>query len=750
MGYNYKETNIDNVEFKDIQQPVIKTNGFKIARGAYVIGENNKITKPQPFVNAIDIDWNNAEITGLNDPITSTAQVLSILGDLNNKVNNGDGLGDGYKHVIITAEEYQELNEYDPKTIYFIVGEMEEEEEPTPSTDPIDISTDLYVNDVHYTENNAIITLTPGNEYNISGLLKGKIIIDASTTSIQTIVNTHANNKNAPDLEYTKITLNGVKIVSEDAYGIMYKIPTSNDPNVEYKGYKGMSITIGKNTFNSIICTKQEEGEDQPGAIYSMNNIEMQGAGYLAIQNNAGHGIRGQETKLTNIHLWVHASHDGVHGKNITIVGGTYYFDYCNDAFGTSSKGRILYFDGEIRYNDLGAQLFDSKQYGVYFNADLLSAEELEHCTGMHLISQESFNILVGRVSTEGVAIFEGAANGKIIGYGTKSDFDNGTNGDEVYISNGIPVNPNASNSRNTAERGYEISYPYIVVTGYIDAPLHFSSTVFDSNNDAQVLLRDAYVKTSYNYNSFYYDSKFGRIKIKADNDTLNIIENTYHNASYDRAISQSYDSDAIKSENNISIEINNGSILYLTSKGSDGIDGGEIKITDSKGILIIANCGMRGIKGNAVVIGPSAIVTDSVIESYITDPDAKDPNTNKSIYTTFDGICYVKNNCNYFNVGDAQGDKDSTERKNTGFADIYCRNGKATKGVFGTTNNELVGFLITDSIGYAISANLGNAAHLYYTSNVSANASTKPLTNDPGVSVETYFAKTINNTNIS
>ena len=53
----------------------------------------------------------------------------------------------------------------------------------------------------------------------------------------------------------------------------MYKIPVSNDPNVEYKGYKGMSVTIGKNTFNSIICTKQEEGEDQPGAIYSMNNI---------------------------------------------------------------------------------------------------------------------------------------------------------------------------------------------------------------------------------------------------------------------------------------------------------------------------------------------------------------------------------------------------------------------------------------------------------------------------------------------
>ena len=752
MGYNYKEVNINNVEFKDILQPIIKTGGFKIARGEYVIGSNGKIEKPQPFINAIDIDWNNAEITGLEDPITSTAQVLSILGDLNNKVNNGDGLGDGYKHTIITAEDYAALESYDPKTIYFIIGDLDEDE-PSSPTDPDspEFSTDLYINSTHYTTDDVTIPLTPGGKYEISGTLKGKILIDASQLTTEQVKN----------LEYTQIILNGVRIESSDAYAIMYKIPTSDDPNVQYKGYKGISVSLTKNTFNSIKCTKQEAGEDQPGTIYSMNNIELQGPGYLAVQNSGGHGIRGQEVKLFNPHIWVNASHDGIHGKNITIIGGTYYLDYCHDGFGTSSKGRILYFDGEIRVknnNSVGAQLLNSKNYGVYFNESLLSQEDLTNCTGMHLISKEAFNIIVGNTDTEGTVLEGGMIDGKVYGYLTKNDYDNDTNSHEISISQ-IPQIPENSNSTSVAERGYEITYPYILVTGYIDAPLHFSSLYFGTQNnvqeanhynDAQIYLYNAYIKTPYNYNSVYYDSKYGRLKIKAENDTLNIIENTYHNASYDRVDAAAYDSDAIKSENNITIEANNNSILYITSKGSDGIDGGEIKITDSKGTIAIANCGMRGIKGNAVVIGPTAVVTDSIITSYITDPNAVDSqNPNKKIYTTFDGVCYIKNNCNYFNIGEPQGNKDDDIRKNTGFADIYCRNGKAQKGVFGTTNNELVGYLFIGSIGYAISANFGNAEHLYYNTNVSTNTN-KPLTGDPGVSNETYFAKTITNTNIS
>ena len=748
---NYKDSNVNNVQFNDIDAVIqLKTGGSKLTRGTYVLDNEGNIVAPQKVINAIDIDWNKAKIIGIENNIESTAQLLGLLGQINasNKSNeqaideintflNEGGGGDGYKHIVITESAYAALESYDPKTIYFVIEDSEnnggEEEE--------EFTTDLYVNDgndeTHYTSNNIDVTLIPGKSYEIRGTLIGKIIIDATNLTPTQLQN----------LKYTNILLNGVQIVSDDNYGIMYEIPE------EGTGYKGVSITIEKNTFNSIHCTKVEEiGENQPGAIYSMNNLEIQGAGYLAIQNTGGHGIRGKETTLTNVHLWNNSIHDGVHGKNITIIGGTYYFESCNDAFGTSENGRILYFDGEIRYNTINGQLLDSKQYGAYFNEELLTASELENCTGMHLISKAVFNVLVGRTNEEGTPISEGMTDGKVIGYSTKTDALNGENGHIIGISQ-IPATQ--SNSNSTAERGYEITYPFVAITGFIDAPLHFSDTHFGGTTsnplpDAQIYLRDAYIKTSYNYNSIYYDAKDkGRVKIKAENNTLNIIENTYYNSNYDFDGAENYDSDAIKSENNVTIEANNGSILYITSKGSDGIDGGDIKITDSKGAIIIANCGMRGIKGNAVVIGPTATITQSVITDYNTDPNAVDINDN-SIYTSFDGICYVKNNCNYFNVSEPQGANDSSTRKNTGFADIYCRNGKATKGMFGTTDNELKGYLITDSIGYVVKGDFGNAKHFYYNRNISASTANKILIKDPGVSEETYFAKTITNTNIN
>ena len=79
------------------------------------------------------------------------------------------------------------------------------------------------------------------------------------------------------------------------------------------------------------------------------------------------------------------------------------------------------------------------------------------------------------------------------------------------------------------------------------------------------------------------------------------------------------------------------------------------------------------------------------------------------------DGIVVIKNNCKEVTVGVA--DTSSTEAiaKSTGFADIYGRNGKATKGSFGTTNNELKGVLICGSLAAVSNTDMGNADNLYY-----------------------------------
>ena len=67
---------------------------------------------------------------------------------------------------------------------------------------------------------------------------------------------------------------------------------------------------------------------------------------------------------------------------------------------------------------------------------------------------------------------------------------------------------------------------------------------------------------------------------------SINVIENTVIG---DNTL---VDTDAVKSENNISIEVKNDSTLFITSANADGLDGGDIKVTDSKGVLMCVNCG--------------------------------------------------------------------------------------------------------------------------------------------------------------
>ena len=222
-----------------------------------------------------------------------------------------------------------------------------------------------------------------------------------------------------------------------------------------------------------------------------------------------------------------------------------------------------------------------------------------------------------------------------------------------------------------------------------------------DRRDNFNVYLNGAVIVTNDDCPSIANLPEVGRVKVVAVKDTVNAVINKYNGEG-------TADHDAIKSENNLPIEVKNESILYVTSVLGDGVDGGETTFTDSKGAFIVSGCGERGVKGNAVVIGPSAQIDASVITSYITDPGNPE-------YTTFDGIFVAKGNVT--KEGNIVGNADTSSEeaaKASGYADVYGRNGKCTKGVFGTTNTELKGIAIIGSLTAHNNVDTGNAQNLH------------------------------------
>ena len=77
---------LNNVTFKKIQNPQFNTSG-KISSDKYVIDDQNNIIFNDPIINAIDIDWNNAEIEGVIGPINHTADLINEIGNIKETLN---------------------------------------------------------------------------------------------------------------------------------------------------------------------------------------------------------------------------------------------------------------------------------------------------------------------------------------------------------------------------------------------------------------------------------------------------------------------------------------------------------------------------------------------------------------------------------------------------------------------------------------------------------------------------------------
>ena len=556
----------------------------------------------------------------------------------------------------------------------------------------------ILINGVKFTDK--VITLAAGGTYELQGVHEGQIIIDAISVK--------------PDA-WTTIIMNNATIISDDAYGILYNCPQSSN-----KGYQGLTVTLAKDSQNFVVCNKTTtvEGDETYASIDSWKDLTVQGVGYLAVYNNIGHGLRGETMNIAGPHIYIDTVHDGVHGKNVNILDGVFYVQAAKDAFGTTDNGKIIVLGGEFTFVNVAEDNFDSKKDGYYTVAGVSG-------TKMHPI-EEMYD------------------EGTVIAYPTEADYKAKTNGVQLNpafteINSGCFYNADENENvvASSKPAGYTTwvwddptetlfkaplayivneGYTTIEVTGKIVYPIvrpadaiEIVNPTFSKkgklnggyDNNFNVYLNGAVIVTDNDCPSIANLPDAGRVKVVAVKETVNAVINKYNGEG-------TADHDAIKSENNLPIEVKNEAILYVTSVLGDGVDGGETTFTDSKGVFIASGCGERGVKGNAVVIGPSAQIDASVITSYITDPANPE-------YTTFDGIFVAKGNVT--KEGNVVGNADTSSEeaaKASGYADVYGRNGKCSKGVFGTTNTELKGIAIIGSLTAYNNVDTGNAQNLH------------------------------------
>lgn len=561
----------------------------------------------------------------------------------------------------------------------------------------------ILINGVKFTDK--VITLAAGGTYELQGVHEGQIIIDANSVK---------------PTAWTTIIMNNATIISDDAYGILYNCPQTSN-----RGYQGLTVTLAKDSQNFVVCNKETtvEGDETHASIDSCKDLTVQGVGYLAVYNNIGHGLRSETLNVAGAHVYTDVEHDGIHGKTVNIFDGVFYFKKAKDAFGTTETGKLNIFGGSFNFINVAQDHFDSKnttKLGIY-------------------------NV-PGELPTNMVALENIYGEGTVTAYPTEEDYKAKTNGVQLNpvvaeINSGKFYNADAEGNvvESSTPTGHIIwkldnpiktlfqaplayivskEYTTIEVTGKIVYPIvrpldaveiDIAHATFSKkgklsggyDNNFNVYLNGAVIVTNDDCPSIANLPEVGRVKVVAVKDTVNAVINKYNGEG-------TADHDAIKSENNLPIEVKNESILYVTSVLGDGVDGGETTFTDSKGTFIASGCGERGVKGNAVVIGPSAQIDASVITSYITDPENPE-------YTTFDGIFVAKGNVT--KEGNVVGNADTSSdeaAKASGYADVYGRNGKCSKGVFGTTDTELKGIAIIGSLTAHNNVDTGNAQNLH------------------------------------
>ena len=204
-------------------------------------------------------------------------------------------------------------------------------EEEVTNTDSIKVGEELYISgdidNVNIEE--CVITINAGGTYNFSGTLEeGQIIVDSS------------------DDKKVNIVLNGVNISCSDSAPIYVKKADKT------------TITLSEGTENYISDGEsyvyEDETSDEPdAAIFSKDDLTINGDGSLVVNGNYKDGIVGKDdVNIKSGNITVNAVANGIKGKDsITVTGGSLIINAGADGMKSTNdsnteKGYILIENG--------------------------------------------------------------------------------------------------------------------------------------------------------------------------------------------------------------------------------------------------------------------------------------------------------------------------------------------------------------------------------------------------------------------
>lgn len=175
-------------------------------------------------------------------------------------------------------------------------------------------------------ESGGIITIKSAGTYVVSGTLsEGQIVVDAASDDVIHLI------------------LNGASITSSDGAVI------------DGKQSAKIIITLAEGTENTVTdgstYSELDEDEEPDAAIFSKDEITINGAGSLTVKGNYKNGIHGKDgLKIINGTITVDAANHAISGKDyIAVSGGTLNLTSAEDALHSAADVSIT--EGKITIN---------------------------------------------------------------------------------------------------------------------------------------------------------------------------------------------------------------------------------------------------------------------------------------------------------------------------------------------------------------------------------------------------------------
>lgn len=210
------------------------------------------------------------------------------------------------------------------------------------------------------------VTITKAGTYVLSGTFEGQIMVEATSN------------------DFVHLVLEGVTITCEDSAAIY---GSQSDKIV---------ITLAEGTVNSVSDGQSyvyaNVNEDEPNAaIFSKDDLTINGTGSLEVMANYQDGIRGKDDLwIVSGELKVTAVADAIQGKDsLWIGGGSFTINAGNDALKSSND----------KESDKGWVMIDGGTF------EITAADDAIHAESMMVIQGGDINILSCYEGIEGLTV---------------------------------------------------------------------------------------------------------------------------------------------------------------------------------------------------------------------------------------------------------------------------------------------------------------------------------------------------------